>query len=250
MKKSFQLFLFLYILLVFFSLPRCIGQSDDNNFNILEITPSQTILEYNEFNITITVNGTPIPNATVIIDRNDFSRLQNIITKTDINGMVTYKSPKIYSEAKSYFKIIAAKVGYITNEITAHIINLPNLQTDIYPYSIKENDIFTVTVMDDSLNLINNVEVSIWDENFTTLYATNYTDENGETNLRAPSEHGSYKLKYVKTGYLYNDRSLRISSSTLSINIDFNLIYYYLTLFGFFCIIPVVLFYIYMKNKK
>jgi len=249
MRKN--VYLFVLLLLLVFLLPKGICQVANGDSKTLEIALPQNMIEYEEVNITIISNGTPIPDAIVLIknqESNYFST--NNIKKTDDNGIIAYKSPEIYSEAKSYFTIIVAKVGYITNETIIHITNLPNLHINFYPYGLKENDIFTATVKDDSQNLINNAEVSLWNENFTIMYTKNYTDENGEATFRVPPKQEEIMLKSTKTGYVYGQSSIFVSSPEPLINIDFNVLSFYLFFFTIFVVIPVAIFYLIFKNKS
>ena len=248
MKKN--LYFFAFFLFLIFLLPNVICQAANGYSNTLEIITPQNMNECEEFNITILSNGTPVPDVIVMI-KNSASKYFSVknIKETNDNGIIAYTPPEIYSESKSYLTIIAAKVGYITNETIVHIIDLPNLRTTDTPV-LYGNEIYNAIVKDDSGNLINNAEVSIWDKNFTTMYVKNYTDENGEVTLRAPSEPGTYFYKSVKTGYASGESIFFVFTPDPLINIDFNVLFFYLFLFTIFVIIPVVIFYVIFRNKS
>ncbi len=173
------------------------SEAIENNDLMLNIESPGEIIETNVFTVTILANETPVEDVTVILlDKEKAFGSQEYIEYTDHNGEVQFTAPSlIYYPLNKTFSIVAIKVGYITNDKNITIINIPTiLNKEEIKTTYKFREIFTLTVIDDSSEPIENATIEFQGAIF-------HSDNNGKITLNTGRNIGHYELKIMKEGY-------------------------------------------------
>jgi len=190
MKRAL-IFAIVSLLLAGAFLPYSLESSD------LTIICSSKVEESYPFVVTIKSNNTTIANATVT-----FNGKENT---TNNQGKVVFYAPRVLPDENNTFNITAVKEGYNSTIISIEILNVPQLFPTVFNSNIEEEMNFTVLVLDDEGQIVNNTKIEFNNRSYKT-------DENGTVILAAPTldKTGEFWINATKAGYIKNSISIRI----------------------------------------
>lgn len=183
----------IFIIIVYSNILR----ASNENSSDLDIICSSQIDESYPFIVTIKSNNTVIINATVT-----FNEGKNF---TNEHGQVVFHAPRVLPDENNTFNITATKEEYNSTTISIEILNVPQLFPTVSVSNIEEETNFTLLVLDDEGQIVNNTTIEFNNRSYKT-------DNNGTVTLTAPSldKSGEFYINATKVGYIENSISVRI----------------------------------------
>jgi hypothetical protein len=153
--------LILSMFLLIFVFVSTFSGAEDTLPTLTIVAPSQ-VNETESFDVMVLSNGIPVENANVTFYEQS--------KKTNSSGMVRFAAPSVLPDTNNTYNITVSKVGYISNQTSIKILNIPQLY--LHVLGTLDGRVFTkliyVTVIDDSGNLIENATITLNNESYTT----------------------------------------------------------------------------------
>jgi hypothetical protein len=179
MKKEFTIVIISFVMITL-SFAGCTNQ--EKSLKHLVINSPSFVNESENFEVFITVNGTPMSNVNVV-----FAKQTKV---TDSSGKVQFLAP--YVSTSTIFNITAQKVGYQENTSSIMVWRIPQLLIEA-PGNVTAGQQFSITVADDHGWSITGATV--------TFNGNVYTTVTGSTTLIAPMQKGNYIITAEFSGY-------------------------------------------------
>ena len=178
----------------------------------LEIDAPGSVDSGEEFTVTVTSHGVPVPGVLVTFD--------GATGTTDSNGQVTFTAgdPGEYTITATKYGYETATAGITVNEVEEPVEpeepeepggpGLPGEEQELVIHSPPEaqtGDRITVTVTDQNGTIVPGAQVDV-------RGSTGITDEYGEVVLTVPGEAGGYWIHAVKAGYGPDEERIVVSA--------------------------------------
>ncbi|MFH1102018.1 MAG: NosD domain-containing protein [Methanobacteriota archaeon] len=166
----------------------------------LSINAPSTVQENSAFQVTVTANGNPIPNALVEFGGNNYY--------TTSNGIAIVTSPNVAQNVT--LQLFASLTGYVSDSQSITVINTPVTQEPVLeitaPSSVNEDTIFIITVTTQSIP-VSAVTITFNSDQYTT-------NTSGGLTLLAPSveDNTDYMITATKNGYQSAQKTITIQN--------------------------------------